>query len=130
MKNSSITGFLKAAAVLLLAQGAIGTLLSAIALCVLPALSDATPLSWLSGIASLVSSAVFAVFAALALKHRSLSAGYKAVLFVMLFSEAVNAIGMSGIEDYIDLVISVVIPLLFLVACHKQLKLDRDGQGR
>ncbi len=126
MENKKINGFLKTASMLLLLEGAFDMILSVIALVNTGKTDGVAASVWMAGGVQTACSLLYIVVAIAALAHKNLTACRSLVLFALIFNEVVNIIVFKGSISYMSVLLSLVIPLLFVFACYKQGVTDKD----
>lgn len=140
MENKPITKFLRFTACLYVIIGvwsAIVGVLAIVSLIALPGLTDlmaeageaalqVTPLTYISIAVSLICAVADVVLGIMALKHKNLNIVYKIGIVTMIASEVFTATELSSVADWVTLALGLVVPVLFLIAVLKQIKLDGE----
>lgn len=140
MENKPITKFLRFTACLYVIIGvwsAIVGVLAIVSLIALPGLTDlmaeageaaleVTPLTYISIAVSLICAVADVVLGIMALKHKNLNIVYKIGIITMIASEVFTATELSSVADWVTLALGLVVPVLFLIAVLKQIKLDGE----
>lgn len=140
MENKPITPFLKYVSclfVILAVWSAIINAIALISLIALPGLTDliaeageaaveVTPLTYISIAICLVCAIINIVLGTMAFKHKNLTMAYKIAGFTMIANAVFTATDLSAPADYVNLVVGLIVPALFLVAVYKQNKLDNE----
>ncbi len=140
MENKPITKFLRFTACLYVIIGvwsAIVGVLAIVSLIALPGLTDlmaeageaaleVTPLTYISIAVSLICAIIDVVLGIMALKHKNLNIVYKIGIITMIASEVFTATELSSVADWVTLALGLVVPVLFLIAVLKQIKLDGE----
>ncbi len=142
MENKPITKFLRFMAclfVIIAVWSTIAGALALVSLIALPGLADlmaeageaaveVTPLTYITLVVSLVCAIVNIVIGIMALKHKNLGLVYKIGIFTMIASEVFTATDLASFADWATLAVGLVVPVLFLLAVFKQMKLDAENK--
>ncbi len=130
MEMKPITTFLKVVSILILIQGILGILTSAVAVFLKPAVDEAiggdTHFMWLSLAVCTVCAVVNVVLAVMALRHKNIALVYRISVVTLMFSVVFGFADGGGVSSIVSSLIGAVIPALFCYSLFNQNKMDQN----